>query len=353
MKFEPDFNNLRKAVLRDGKLERIPCWELFTDLEIMQNVLGEKMGYPFDKDSMDDYLDKLLRFQLMMGYDYLPIHIQPPLPKTNILQGDDTAELAKEKRNWVDEHHGMVTNWEEFEKYPWPDPETIDFTILEKATKIIPDGMKIMLWSSGILENVQWLMGYEPMSYASFEEPELIAALFEKIDKLMMKIYGVSSQVPEVGMLAMGDDMGFKTGTLFSPDFLKKYVFPLQKKCVDAAHKYNNPFVLHSCGKLESIMDDLIDYVGIDAKQSFEDVILPVEEAKRLYGNRIAIIGGIDMDFICRNTEEVVRQKVRKTLEICAPGGGYAMGTGNSVANYIPVKNYIAMMDETRKFRCC
>lgn len=28
------------------------------------------------------------------------------------------------------------------------------------------------------------------------------------------------------------------------------------------------------------------------------------------------------------------------------PGGRYALGSGNSVANYVPVQNYLAMLDE-------
>lgn len=34
----------------------------------------------------------------------------------------------------------------------------------------------------------------------------------------------------------------------------------------------------------------------------------------------------------------------------CAPGGGYALGTGNTVANYIPVKNYLAMLAAGNEF---
>ena len=41
---------------------------------------------------------------------------------------------------------------------------------------------------------------------------------------------------------------------------------------------------------------------------------------------------------------------VRDTLEVCTKGGGYVLGTGNSVANYIPLDNYLAMLDEGRKF---
>ena len=32
------------------------------------------------------------------------------------------------------------------------------------------------------------------------------------------------------------------------------------------------------------------------------------------------------------------------------PGGGYCLGTGNSVANYIPLANYLAMLDEGRRY---
>jgi uroporphyrinogen decarboxylase len=98
-------------------------------------------------------------------------------------------------------------------------------------------------------------------------------------------------------------------------------------------------------------MDELIDDVGIDAKHSFEDVITPVADAKRMYGDRIAVLGGIDVDFLCRANEAEVRAYTRSVIDACAPGGGWALGTGNSVANYIPVENYLAMLDEGMQYR--
>ena len=80
---------------------------------------------------------------------------------------------------------------------------------------------------------------------------------------------------------------------------------------------------------------------------SIEDVI----EAKQTYGRRIALLGGIDLDFLCRADEKAVRQRVRRTLEACMPGGGYCLGTGNSVANYVPLENYLAMLDEGRRWK--
>jgi uroporphyrinogen decarboxylase len=98
-------------------------------------------------------------------------------------------------------------------------------------------------------------------------------------------------------------------------------------------------------------MDELMDDVGIDAKHSFEDVITPVADAKRLWGDRVAILGGVDMDYLCRHSEEEVRAYTQRVIAACAPGGGYALGTGNTVANYIPIQNYVAMLEEGARYR--
>ncbi len=147
------------------------------------------------------------------------------------------------------------------------------------------------------------------------------------------------------------DDMGFKTGTLISPDDLREFVLPGHKVMAQMAHETGRPYLLHSCGNLTAIMDDLIEDVGIDALHSFEDTIISIISIKEQYGDRIAVLGGIDVDFMCRASEHEVRKRVRHTLTKCMSGGGYCLGTGNSVANYIPLHNYLAMLDEGRKFK--
>jgi uroporphyrinogen decarboxylase len=144
--------------------------------------------------------------------------------------------------------------------------------------------------------------------------------------------------------------MGFRGGPLISPDDLREFVLPGHKLMAELSHRAGRPYLLHSCGNLDLIMEDLITEVGIDARHSFEDTIEDVVTAKRRYGDRIAILGGIDVDFLCRSSEQDIRSRVRTTLDECLPGGGYCLGSGNSIANYIPVDNYLAMLDEGRKY---
>ena len=97
-------------------------------------------------------------------------------------------------------------------------------------------------------------------------------------------------------------------------------------------------------------MKDLIEYVKIDALHSFEENCCPITEYKRKYGEKIALLGGVDMDKLGRMSESDLREYVRSILEVCMPGR-YALGSGNGIANYIPVKNYLAMLDEGLKWR--
>jgi uroporphyrinogen decarboxylase len=149
-----------------------------------------------------------------------------------------------------------------------------------------------------------------------------------------------------IGALRQGDDLGFKTSTFLSPPLLRKLVFPIYTKMVTFAHAQNKPFILHSCGNLAEVYDELIDDCKIDAKHSFEDVILPVSEFKRMYGDRVTALGGLDVDIICRSAEDEVRAYARDQIEKCFADGFWALGTGNSLTDYMPVQNYIAVLGE-------
>ena len=196
-----------------------------------------------------------------------------------------------------------------------------------------------------------WLMGYQSMGYAMADEPELVQAMFDRVGEALVELFGAMASHESVGAVFLGDDMGFKTSTMISPEALRKYVFPWQRRIGEAVHARGKPFLLHACGNLEAVMDDLIDDVGIDARHSFEDVIEPVESFAARYGERIAVIGGVDVDILGRGTEEQVRARTREILEACAPGGGYVLGSGNSIANYTSLENFLAMVDEGWRFQ--
>ena len=90
-------------------------------------------------------------------------------------------------------------------------------------------------------------------------------------------------------------------------------------------------------------MEDIICDMKFDGKHSYEDNIISAEEAYRRWGGRIAILGGIDVDFLIRSECGVITERCRKMLELAQEKGGYALGSGNSIPEYIPNEKYFAM----------
>jgi uroporphyrinogen decarboxylase len=207
--------------------------------------------------------------------------------------------------------------------------------------------MKVLVIPGGVFEWTTWLMGLVPFSFALVDQPDLVDAVIQKVGNIIYSVVEDLMDEPQVGGIFMGDDLGHASGTMISPQVLREKFFPETKRIVDLTHHAGKIFCLHTCGNVTAVMDDLCG-LGIDAKHSFEDKIMPVEEAYRRWSDRIAIIGGVDMNLLASGSEEAVRRRTREILDVCGPGGHYVLGTGNSVANYLPLRNYMTMVDEGR-----
>ena len=69
---------------------------------------------------------------------------------------------------------------------------------------------------------------------------------------------------------------------------------------------------------------------------------MPIETAYKTYSNRIALLGGIDMDFVCRASKKEIYDRSKRMLETGKTA--YALGTGNSVPYFVPMENFFTMI---------
>ncbi len=343
--WEPNFERVMTVLERRGEPDRVPFFELFHDAPIIEAVIGR----PIPPDP-HEWRQVRIEFMSGLGYDYVNGYHTFGFPEVESLLADDTAAHSRGQRGWQDEHHGPIGSWEEFERYPWPDITQASFADLDELPALLSDGMKVTTTlPGGILENLCRLMGYETLCLTLLDDPDLVQAVVDRIGESELALYRVLCDMEHVGALWLNDDLGFKTQTMISPQHLRRFVFPWHRRLVEYAHARGKRVVLHACGNLREVMDDLIDDVRIDAKHSFEDIIQPVAEFKRQYGARVTALGGIDVHVLAGSSEDEVRAYTRRTIEACAPGGGWALGSGNTVANYIPLGNFLAMLDEGRK----
>lgn len=327
---QPNIENILK-VLRCEVPDRPTLFEFFMNPNVDRAVAGE---YP-ENCTLVESLAYMAKVYAGCGYDYLNAQGCPLDFHTGATERKQTISLNA---------HSAITDRESFEKFQWPVVCKEKFSHLEEVAPYLPEGMKIMLSGpGGVLENVIDIVGYDNLCMMIYDDPELVQDIFDKVGSLFVEYYEIGAAYDTVGFIMSNDDWGFNTQTMLSPADMRKYVFPWHKKIVEAAHKNGKPAVLHSCGYMGDVMEDIICDMKYDGKHSYEDNIIPVEESYRRWGGRIAILGGLDVDFLIRSEEDEIVKRAKNMLEMAKEKGGYALGSGNSIPDYIPNDKYFAM----------
>lgn len=319
-------------VLRCEKPDRPVLFELFLNSELYEYLAGRKL----ESDSALDSLKLVTEAYTAAGYDYVTAH------GAN-LQFNPTKKTTVKTRSL---NEGFsVTDWESYEKFVWPEPENCDYSRLSDIKPFLPEGMKLMVMGpGGVLENTIDIVGYDNLCYMLYEETELVERIFNDVGSRLLQYYKIVAQYDTVGMLMSNDDWGFNTQTFLPPVLMRKYVIPWHKQIAAAAHEAGKPALLHSCGYAEEVFGDIIDDMGFDAKHSYEDNIMPIEKCYQKYAGRIALLGGIDVDFLIKAPVEKVIDRAKNLLCMAEEKGGYALGSGNSIPYYVPIERYLAMI---------
>ncbi len=333
-----DIEGLYRNLRREGTPDRVYYFEHGVAPELA-SALQARFGIwdGIDADHADAPYQRMIATHCFLGQELFRIY-----PATEIRPAP--AESA-----WENEGVGVMRDWRDFERFPWPAPPDALVTELDAWARLVPGDMRVF-FSLKLWETVRELFGFTHFCMTLFDDPPLIEAVVTRVAEYNLAVLETCCRYPCVGAVYLIDDLGYKTSTMLAPEVIRELFLPWHRRMAELAHTHDKLVLFHSCGQMYTLMDAYIDEVGIDAKHSFEEVVLPVTEAKRRYGRRVALLGGMDVDFLARADEAAIRRKTREYLEVCQPGGGYCLGSGNWVTHYIPLDNYLAMLDEARRW---
>ena len=345
MSFAPDYRNLVMSA-KNIEAPRLPLYEHFIDNTIMEAILGQEIT-ALENGGMADkreFMRRYCQFFLRMGYDTVSFE----RVICGILPGGGAL---------YHQRPGCIRDREDFERYPWDQLPELFFAAYGDYFALLPEAMPPGMRAvggpgNGLFEMVQDLVGYESLCYILADDEELFSDLFlaagrahRAIWERFLSLYGESYCV-----CRFGDDMGFRSATLLDPDDLRTHIIARYRPVIDLVHRHKKPFLLHSCGAIWPVMEDVIA-AGIDAKHSNEDGIAPFPVWVERYGNRIGNFGGIDTDAVCRLNRAEMTDYITEVVAKCKGHGGFAFGSGNSIASYVPVESFINMTEIVRALR--
>jgi hypothetical protein len=152
---------------------------------------------------------------------------------------------------------------------------------------------------------------------------------------------------PKVVMV--GDDYGYNKGLLMDINLWREIVKPTLAEEVKIAHDADVKFILHSCGKIDSLFKDFVE-IGIDGVESLKPFSNDLPMLKSKYGDKIALLGTIDDSNLLKfSTPSEIKKSVNKSIKDLGPGG-YIPGATNTLLDQ-PVENVFAMYDAIRDYK--
>lgn len=358
----PDFDNLRVALLRQGEPAYVPLMEFGVDYDVKCAFLGRRL------ESLKDDVD----FWYEAGYDYIPMQAGI---RTLFWPGHSSSEKVADRGRetgrpfyrrtstrysiyqngeremaWAQEGPGIIASMEDFERFPWPDPEQMDLSAFEEVRQYLWPGMKAIAIMGYIFTAAWWLMGMENFCIAVREQPELVRRLYERIWAIQSGVLLRLLRLEVVGGIMHPDDLAYSEALIISPTHFREYVFPWYRWCGALVRDSGRLYIFHSDGRLHSVLEDIIA-CGFHALHPIEPKAMDIVDLKRSVGARLSLIGNIDLGYtLTRGTPEEVEAEVRERIRALSPGGGYCVSSSNSVTAYVPLANYQAMREAVFRY---
>jgi uroporphyrinogen decarboxylase len=352
---DTNFDRVRRTLFRRGETDRAPLFEISIDKSIKASILEREIRTARDE----------VEFWRVAGYDFVSARagirsvvrgLHPAVVEWKRLRFGDAP--SQQQGGWVGNESGFILTRQDFERFPWPPPADLggdsgagsleDY--LESMRQCLPGNMKLLMQLGYVFMGAWQVMGFENFCIQLSDDPEFVSAVIAKLATSQLAVLETLLQYNCVGAIWLNDDLAYNSGPVVSPRVYRQYIYPWYARTVERCHQAGIPVGLHSDGNLSPLLPDLIE-CGFDGLHPFEPPLNDIVAIKQKWGHRIAVAGNIDLKrTLCDGTPESVEAEVRAKAADLAPGGGWLIGSSNSIPSFCPVENYRALLAAGLKY---
>ena len=242
-------------------------------------------------------------------------------------------------------HDGKIKTWEDLEAFELPDQHTEEYQRpLREFVEVCRqhDYSPTAMTRSGV-SATYLAMGFEHFFLSLIDDPDVPEALMRRYAEWTAELVPVLNEIG-FDIIHTADDVAGKNGPLLSPEMFRERFWPHVRKVGDALEGTDLHWCYHSDGDLSMILDDMLD-LGIDMLNPVEPTCMDIVALKERFQGHSVLSGNVDVHWLSKGTPERIEGIVKDLLRTVAPGGGFMLSSGNSVARYTTVENVKAMCD--------
>lgn len=312
-----------RAVMSHGSPDRLPHWELGAWAQALQRWESEGMPQPgyrgdwfsgIDNLGMDRRIFAPLNFNVIPAFDYDVLEETDRYVVARNHKGIVTKALKEGSvggaRMSMDEYLSFpVTCLADFERLkqrydpydPRRYPENWSALVAEWQVRDVP----LVLGRNclgGFYWNAREWMGTENLSFAFYEQPELVEAMFEFFADFLIAVTERARQDIGFDYFCLNEDLAFKSAPLLSPALYRKFLFPHLKRVIEALKGHGVKYIaVDTDGNPGPLIPQFME-AGVDVLWPLERAAENMDpyELRRTYGKELHLWGGVDKREIAR-----------------------------------------------------
>ena len=325
------------AALRREVPDRVPYCEEYVSRPFAERLLGwpQSANEAVDLEDNEFTVDEYKELARFLGLDNITFVLRAPVYAEKHAGQDGILYYGR----------GLIGTGEDLALVRLPDPH--DDALYAEAAQFAAQKGDLSAWFNtriGIFSTML-SMGLEGFSLALYDDLPLIERL---LDMYVDWIEVVAERACRLGfdVFVSTDDFAFNTAPFFSPAVFHDLVLPRYQR---VARKITLPWIIHSDGDITSLLDDLVS-VGVVATHPNEPNAMDIRAVKRAYGDRLCLLGNVDLNLLALGTPDEVDREVHGLIRDLAPGGGYILTSGNSLTGYCLAENVLAMSEAVHRY---
>lgn len=205
-----------------------------------------------------------------------------------------------------------IEEWEQYVRFPNLDELDWEGCAKENAEYLKTDKIVHTTIFTGFFERLISFVGFERAAMALVDEDgqQAVHVLFDKIADLYIDMIARMHKHFNVEMVEIHDDWGTQRGLMFSQNTHREMILPYLRRVADAAHEMGVFIELHSCGKIDSMVPNIIDsHVDTWRGQAIVDKAAVVAQ----YGDRFKF--GVEVRNDAGVSDEEALELVKSVIE--------------------------------------